>query len=371
MEIVDKGLVYQTRVGMSGASAFFPSVTGLPDGKLIVTFRMGTGKESADGNICTSTSTDGGKTWSEPAKHFDKTWNGVSGSLWDAAISWVAENRLLAIVLWVERSDPSKPFFSPKTEGLLPTKNLLYESLDDGASWSCLGAIDTSPFEGPVTETGAILRMDNGVLAAHFELNKAYDDPRPWVHKAVMKFSNDGGKTWPEHSISACDPSGRLFYWDQRPTVLAENRLLDLFWTFDRKAGKDLAIHMSKSEDGGRTWAEPVDTGIEGQVAYPAALPDGRVFMAYVDRYHTRSIRARLSDDEGETWDAAPELVLWEAQDAPDQARSEGMGDYLQDMKLWTFGLPTCAVLPDGDVFVVYYAGAAEATNICWSRVRV
>jgi hypothetical protein len=39
-------------------------------------------------------------------------------------------------------------------------------------------------------------------------------------------------------------------------------------------------------------------------------------------------------------------------------------------MELWSFGLPTAATLPDGDVLVAYYAGTAAALDVHWARLR-
>ena len=40
-------------------------------------------------------------------------------------------------------------------------------------------------------------------------------------------------------------------------------------------------------------------------------------------------------------------------------------------MGVWNFGLPYAEVLPDGDVLVVYYAGAREAMSSHWARLAV
>jgi hypothetical protein len=45
-------------------------------------------------------------------------------------------------------------------------------------------------------------------------------------------------------------------------------------------------------------------------------------------------------------------------------------GALLEEMSLWTFGLPFAAALPDGDVLVMYYASSTTAIDIRWARVR-
>jgi len=371
MEVVANGTICEGGPGTSRASNAFASLCVTAGGKLVAGFRSGVNKDAADGNVLVTTSSDGGTAWTEPHAPFDTMLDGTPGSHRAMNVSEVSPGRVLAVVGWFDRTNPDRPLFNPDTEGLLPVRNRLWESTDDGETWSDLGLLETAPFHQACT-TGPILRGAPGVLAAFYETNKDFDDPSPWHHQALVKFSYDEGQTWPEHAVTAADATGSKYYWDQRPAVLRENVLLTLLWTYDRTVGKDVPIHWIRSDDGGRTWGEPASTGIAGQVAYPAALADGRVLMAYVDRFGKRTIRARLSDDEGASWDAAPELVLWPRAGGEDVAQDHGdhMGDFLQSMMQWSFGLPSCAQLPDGDVFVTYYAGNPEAHGIHWARVR-
>ena len=38
-------------------------------------------------------------------------------------------------------------------------------------------------------------------------------------------------------------------------------------------------------------------------------------------------------------------------------------------MEAWRFGHPRAVLLPDGEVFVVYYAGDDQAKSARWTRV--
>ena len=38
-------------------------------------------------------------------------------------------------------------------------------------------------------------------------------------------------------------------------------------------------------------------------------------------------------------------------------------------MEAWRFGHPRAVLLPDGEVFVVYYAGDDQAKSARWARV--
>jgi hypothetical protein len=98
-------------------------------------------------------------------------------------------------------------------------------------------------------------------------------------------------------------------------------------------------------------------------------LPDGRVVLAWVDRYGSGSIRARVAAAPDAPFDPATEVVIH--QDRPPRRPDERTtGDDLVEMGTWTYGLPFAEALPDGDVMVVYYAGDVDAADIRWARLR-
>ena len=105
-----------------------------------------------------------------------------------------------------------------------------------------------------------------------------------------------------------------------------------------------------------------------------AILPDGRVVLAWVDRFGSRSIRARLAPGIDAPFDAASEVVLHEA-DRPqprDAASTDTTGDALVEMQAWSYGLAFAETLPDGDVGVVHYApGPHGGLDIRWVRLAV
>lgn len=369
MQVIAKQKLFQGVADTSRATGAFTSVCVTDSGRLIVTYRTGTHKDAADGNVDLIHSDDGGATWSSPIQPFDTSHEGTPGSLRGAGVTQARDGRLLAGPMWFDRSDPDKPLFNPQTEGLLPCRNFVYESHDDGATWSFLSVIDTSNWEGLPTYCAPIMPVNDNTLAAFLERNKTYDNTRPWHAQAVVRFSHDGGRTWPDHAVVASDPQGKRYYWDQRMCVADDDHVIDMFWTFDRELGHDVNIHMATSKDGGRSWTQPADTGLTGQIAWPAVLPDGRLLIAYIDRFGTRTIRCRVSPDMGATWPEDDVVELFAHESA--EATSEQMGDYLQDMNLWTFGHPCCRLLPDGDVGVVYYGGGGPTLDVYFARVRV
>jgi hypothetical protein len=97
-------------------------------------------------------------------------------------------------------------------------------------------------------------------------------------------------------------------------------------------------------------------------------LPDGRVVLAWVDRFVTHAIRARVAASADAPFDPASEVVIYTH--SSEAKRDDKTGDLLAEMGMWAFGLPSATTLPDGDVLVVYYAGDNGAMDIHWARVR-
>ena len=92
--------------------------------------------------------------------------------------------------------------------------------------------------------------------------------------------------------------------------------------------------------------------------------------LAWVDRYGSRSIRARAAPSLDGDFDAASEVTIYQA-NAPAR-QTGGTADMLADMGLWSFGLPYAEALPGGrDVLVVYYAGTPDCMDIRWARLTV
>ena len=373
MNVVARGVVFLGAEGSECSSACFHGVCVLPEGRWLVGFRAAVKKGEAFGQrVLVTWSDDEGKTWSAAREPFaPQAIEGTEG-VWRAGQPTALGGRRVAMVLyWVEASDEGRPFFNEETEGLLDSRIFLTFSEDAGETWNEPRLLDTRPFTMPTPITGPILVLASGEWALQFETNKSYDDRSVWHHKSVLMYSSDDGRTWPEFAEVAADPAARVFYWDQRPKVLADGSLLDLFWTFDRERAVYLNIHARASQDNGRTWSELWDTEVAGQPAPAAALADGRMVMAYVDREGTPSIRARVSGDGGRTWPEATELTLDDRLKQEQEGSKSSMQDAWSEMTAFSVGLPTSVGLADGGVLVVYYAGhRPDHTGLYWVRLE-
>ena len=368
MRLIEEGVLCPAEQGGVRAICTFPSVAVLESGELLATYRTGSGKDSTDETVELRRSQDGGRRWSEPCWRFSTDLDGRAGSLRVAYITPLGGDRLMACGMWIDRlAYPEQPLFNPETEGCLPAAIVVAESSDHGRTWPEWRQVPVAKDVGPPSLTNPVLLLADGRLAISIESNKNYEDLAPWQQKVVYVCSEDGGKSWKEPRMVCRDPAGRLFYWDQRAAVAPDGRVATFSWVYDQVEQRYLNVHRRISADSGRTWSMARDLGFADQPSHPAILPDGRVALAWVDRFGTRSIRARLAERIDADFAAGTEVVLYEAGAARLAAGSTA--ETLADMQTWNYGLPFAEALPDGAVLVVYYAGTSQAMEIRWARL--
>jgi hypothetical protein len=372
MDITSHGTIFDaTSAPPSCRSCAFTSLTRLTNGDLLVGFRNATGRDTPDGRLRLMRSRDEGASWETLHEGMTATVEGIAGNLYAGYFTELAPDRLLGAFVWVDRSNPALSFVNPVTAGVLPMRTLLAESRDGGVSWGPFRVVDHAPHVG-CSVTGPVLRLARGLLALPYESWKEYDDPSPGRHAANLAISTDGGVTWPRRQTVAADSGGSLFYWDQRIARHPGTGLpVAMFWTYDRLAQRDVDNHVAWGRPDGSHWTTPAPTGWCGQHCQPIALGGDRLAAVYVHRHEPPSLRAIVSDDFGRTWRPETELAFYESAVGPEP----GMGgerafeEFWQDMMAWRFGHPRGVLLPDGDLFVAYYAGDEVATSMFWARI--
>ena len=376
MDTVDRAILSAGEPGTRRAVATFPAFAVLADGSLLATYSIGSGKDTDDLTIELRRSADGGRTWSEPATPFATSLDGRRGSLKAAPITRLDGDHLIVAALWIDREAyPGQPLFHPVTEGCLPMAIVLTDSRDAGQTWSPWRTVPMPEDIGPPSLTNSILRLANGRLVLSVESNKSYLDPSPWFQRVVHLRSDDEGRTWSAPQTVSEDPGGRIANWDQRGAIAPDGRFVTFTWTYDFEAVAYRNIQRRISSDGGATFGPPEDIGVADQPGHPAILPDGRVVLAWVDRFGTGTIRAICATAIDASFDPGTEVVVHQPRGVDAAGRggeSETTGDALVEMGTWSYGLPFAETLPDGDVGVVHYAaGATGGTDIRWARLRL
>jgi hypothetical protein len=359
-----------------GRVAFFDGLLGLTAATWLCGFTAGRTKHDPEGTIRLCRSDDGAATWELMPLKFAGELEGMRGSLSGAELVDVEPGRLLLFTTWFDRTDPQRPLFDPQTEGILRSRQLVAESSDEGRSWSAWRVVPTPGLTGTAI-TGPVLKWADGTIGFAFESLKEFDDPSPARHGAWLLLSRDGGRTFDPPHLVAADPRQQVYYWDQRLCVGREaGEYIGLFWTHDRGEKRDRRVHFVRGSlhDSEPMRRQPVETPIQGQIAAPLLLEDGRLLAFVVDRQRPGTLRLWVSLDGGQTWPAADSLVVHEHDE---QARlSQGQenidfAQYWEDMAKWSFGHPAIRQYDDQRVLVTYYAGPPGCLSIHSAIIRV
>jgi hypothetical protein len=382
MRVEDGGLIYDAaNQPAERRVACFVALCPLRNGAMLCCFQVGPRKHAPTGTLGLCRSDDGGRTWHEVPLKLETAVNGVRGSLAAGEMVEVGPGRLLLFATWFDRSDPDQPLFDPESGGILPSRQLLAESREEGRSWSAWRELPTAGLRGCAL-TGPVLHWPDGAIGVAFESYKEYGDPRPGRHAAWLMISRDHGATFGPPLLVAQHPEHAVYYWDQRLAVgPGPGELVALFWTHDLVRKRDLTVHFRRawltdlevpSETSG---ISPIlSTPIAGQIAAPLVLDDGRLLAFVVDRGKPATMTLWQSPDGGLTWPRQEALTIYAHDERAALSQTSGPIDfkqYWEDMGKWSFGHPAIRPIGPGRVLVAWYAGTPDAMSVHWARLRV
>ncbi|MDN3688780.1 sialidase family protein [Cyclobacterium jeungdonense] len=369
MQVLESGQVRGLPKASGLGSLSFPAMEVLPSGRWLAGFRAADKKKDGSSMKAMMTwSDDQGKTWVPPFEPLPlPSLEGRPGNSHSLYFLALGESRVLALINWVDGSDPQAPFFDPNTESLKDTRIFYSFSENDGQDWSDPVMIDTQATGGPVPLTGPPMKLADGSLICQFEINKFKEDPKPWIHRSALLFSRGSGFSWSEMSLVTHHPG--MFYWDQRPLVLNDGkRLVNFFWTFDGVNNQYKNIHRSESTDGGKSWSQPQDTGVYGQPGHPVQLPDGRLMLVTIDRRSLPELYLHLSRDEGKRFDTSILLTSFERPRQDSQFMK--MDEAWEEMARYSVGHPQLLLLENGEILAYFYQGShPDTTAIHFLRI--
>ncbi len=298
--------------GRSGHHA--ATLTAFPDGELLAGWYSYVGPGELDGSaIYTARRPAGAEDWNAPALHIDQP-PGLGNP-----------------VLYSE-GDETWLFHAVAGGGWSTARIEVQRSPDRGLSWS-----SCRPVAGPI---GSNVRYPPVRTADGRLLLPAYDD----LLQRSLFFDSPDGDNWTLRSAIWTSPP----YQNIQPSLvrLESDRLLAIM----RNVGKGW-LWVSASDDGGRSWASPRDSGLPNpaSAAVLLRLANGNLVLVFNDSpTERRPLSAALSPDEGRSW-IKPKVL------------ADGDSSY---------SYPTAIQTADGLIHVLYSQGRESirhvVTNTSW-----
>ena len=191
-------------------------------------------------------------------------------------------------------------------------------STDSGVTWEePVRSIGSTPHGPIVNDDGKLLFLGSGTFDGSQGL--------------TVEESTDQGRSW--QVIGRVPQPEGIGLGEPYMAEAKSGKLIGMFRYGTSNLQKKF-MYQAESHDGGCTWTVPVKTTILGYPAHMIRLPDDRILLVYGVRVAPFGERARVTEDEGETW--SDEIVLC-TDTSPD------------------LGYPASAQLSDGSIMTVYY----------------
>ena len=327
----------------------FPGVVQLSSGELLCLFELGEAFESVDSETYVTRSADSGKTWSLQGALYDMKKLPINYRVSESVKpTLLKDGSLIAVGYRFDRSNPDLPIGNPDG-GLLPGENIVCFSSDQGKTWTIPQVIKTGYPEflevsGPCIETtsGDLLSIGCPMLL--------WDGSNPSGQLGVLLRSGNKGKSWDCTTKYFTTPGNKISPWEARLCEMQPERIVAIAWALDCTANKHLANHVVVSHDNGKTWSEPIDTGIMGQACSLMWLGGDKLLTIHSHRAGEVGLYVRLVDLSNDKWTVLNEKAIWGKAKAHDTLKN--IIDQFANLK---FGQPSLLRLSNDEILATFW----------------
>ena len=332
--------------------SMFPGAALLPDGRILLLYNSGSGFEASDCQMYKAFSSDAGESWQFDGLMYDIKDTPFDLPYTDCVKPTVLDNgEILAAGYGYLRDEPEMGIsdYAEKYGRFPKVKNHTLRSKDNGRTWSRLEVID-HPFEGLELSGPAIKGLDGKLLffAAPFVLKSE-------MQTGLTYESSDNGKTWQRTGNFFESPD--IAPWEVRGIQLDSGRIVLILWVFDLKKQSHCNTTIVWSDDYGKTWSKPFDTGLRGQASN---------MLIYNDELYLLQAR-REGDKPGiylnkVTFDGKDNAIVHEDNCIWDAAGQANQGSRIeQQFVTMRFGQPSALRLKNGEYILFFWYCDAES----------
>lgn len=352
MKVLFSSAIYENPLPqLRAVCSAFPGACVLEDGRILVLHQMGQAFESVDGTSVASFSEDGGKTWSEPVKLFDKSNEPVP--ITDLSKPTVLnDGSIMAFGYQFYRHDENLPIGNPETGGLLSDDIFYSVSRDGGNSWSERVTVP-SCFKNSVEASAPVTVLSDGSLASVITGFSEWDGTPAARNCGRLIRSYDLGKTWDDSTVCTAFPNDEVTCYEQRMCQTQDGTIAVISWNENLRTGERMNNHVTFSFDNGKTFTDPVDTEIRGQASSILALDGSKVMTVHAMRRDTDmpGIYVAVADISGGRWQLISKELVW--QPSVPVTKDTKMAEIFSFLK---FGQPSAVRLADGSFLMTHWS---------------
>ena len=316
----------------------FPGVSLLPNNDLLIIFSIGQAFDSSDQRAFVTKSKDNGRSWSTPKQLHNHIYDKHVET--DTLKPLVLQNgNLIATGYAFVRPDPLTTIVEPITFDVLPLKNKISFSNDNGESWSIPNNFNV--LNKPLEISGPCIQLSSGrILAAcpPFHLGET-------GHSGWIIYSDDNGKTWDKLSDFFNTPTGEIAAWECRLCEIDNNGVAVIFWTYDNVKKINLNNHIVFSKDGGESFGEAIDTGVKAQASNLMWLGENTLLTIHSHRESPSGLIIRKVNIANSKFEILTELDLF--QDENMESDSTNISKQFGSLK---FGQPSLIQLQNKEI---------------------
>lgn len=367
MKVYETNIIFENPLPQLRAlGSAFPYLCQLSDGRILADHQMGQAFESVDGASYLSESRDGGVTWSKPWKIFPHS-NDPFPKSESSKVTQLPDGRLVCLGYRFFRDDPDKPMGNPETGGLLDDEIFFSISGDEGRTWSEPQIVGCA-WGNHVEASAPLTVLQDGSWATPITGFAKWDGTSSGRNCGRLLRSYDQGKTWNDDTVCMAFPGDTVTCFEQRMCQTEDGTIIVIGWNEDLVTGQRLPNHIAFSFDNGKTFSDPVSTGIGGQASFIMALEGSKVLTLHAIRRDTDrpGIYACIADTAGGKWQLLQKYLLWEP-NVP-IVKDSKMAAIFAFLK---FGQPSAIKLHDGDFLMTHWYCADGIYKTCATRFRL
>lgn len=335
--------------------SMFPGAALLPDGKILLLYNSGSGFEASDCRMYKALSSDQGRSFQFDGLLYDANITPFELPFTDYVKPTVLDNgEILAAGYGFLRDEPTMELsdYAEKYGRFPQVKNHTLRSLDNGRTWSEFTVIDHE-FAGLELSGPALKGLDGKlhIFAAPFVLNSS-------LQTGLSYESSDNGRTWQRTGNFFESPD--IAPWEVRSIQLASGRIVLILWSFDLKKQTHCNTALVWSDDFGKNWSVPCDTGLRAQASNMLLYKDELYLLqARREGDHPGIFLNKVTFDAQDKLQVHNDLCVW---DASGQAnRGERIEQQFVSMR---FGQPSALKLNENDYMLFFWHCSGENYSV-------